>query len=231
MSNFIDKKYINSLITKGTKPTTEQLDTILEKAKSLKGLSHDEVALLIAADSSYTDKLLAAAGEVKQGLYKNRVVLFAPLYISNYCKNECSYCGYKHSNKFERHILDKGAIEAEVQALERLGHKRLALEVGEDLENCSFEYILEAIDTIYASGDIRRINVNLAATTIENYKKLHEKEIGTYILFQETYDEDAFRFYHKGPKGDYVRQLLAHHRAMQAGIEDVGGGVLFGLSD
>ncbi len=231
MRNFIDKKYITNLVNIKAKPTKKAIEDILEKAIKNKGLTHSEVALLISAPKEMNEAILDAAGKVKKGIYKNRVVLFAPLYISNYCKNECSYCGYKHSNKIGRKILTPAEIREEVKILEDLGHKRLALEVGEDMQNCSFEYILDAIDQIYAAGDIRRINVNVAATTVENYKRLHDKEIGTYILFQETYDQDAYRAYHKGPKGDYLRQLFAHHRAMEAGIEDVGGGVLFGLSD
>jgi 2-iminoacetate synthase len=146
--------------------------------------------------------------------------------------NNCAYCGYKNANKIARRKLTHFEIRKEVEALEKFGHKRLALEAGEDLDNCSFDYVLDAIDTIYSSGDIRRINVNVAATSVENYRKLKEKGIGTYILFQETYNEKVYRKMHiSGPKSDYERQLFAMHRAMEAGIDDVGGGVLFGLSD
>lgn len=206
---------------------------VLEKAINLKELTIEEIATLLNCQTEEEIQLLLeAAGEIKQKLYKNRIVLFAPLYVSDYCKNNCTYCGYRRDNDFKRRKLSKEEIISEVKALEQLGHKRLALEVGEDEVNFSFEEVLETIDAIYAAGDIRRINVNIAATTTENYKRLHQKDIGTYILFQETYDTDAFAKYHpQSLKGDYERQLYAMHRAMDGGIGDVGGGVLYGLSD
>lgn len=226
---FINKMEINELL----KVTNLDVDSILNKALNLEQLTYEEIATLLnVSDETNINKLLNVAGEIKHKLYKNRIVLFAPLYVSDYCKNNCHYCGYKRENQFKRRKLSREEIISEVKALEAMGHKRLALEVGEDELNFSFEEVLETIDTIYSAGDIRRINVNIAATTTENYKKLHAKDIGTYILFQETYDQDAYEKFHKGGlKGNYERQLLAMHRAMDGGIGDVGGGVLYGLSD
>lgn len=159
-----------------------------------------------------------------------------PLYISDYCVNNCLYCGYSHENQFDRRRLTMNEIREEVQILVEMGHKRIALEAGEDPINCNIDYVLEAIDTIYdmefKNGQIRRVNVNIAATTVENFKKLHDAEIGTYILFQETYHRETYETMHKsGPKSNYEYHLTAFDRAMEAGIEDVGGGVLFGLYD
>jgi len=230
---FINKKEINKILDECVDVSTSEVNEILEKALSYEELSNEEIAKLLQVEDNDTiQRMLEVAGQIKTDLYKNRVVLFAPLYISDYCTNNCTYCGYQRDNKFPRRKLTKDEIIAEVKELEKLGHKRLALEVGEDEFNCSFDYILQAIDWIYEAGDIRRINVNVAATTVENFKKLNDKEIGTYILFQETYDIDKYEEYHpKSLKGNYERQLYAHHRAMEAGIEDVGGGVLYGLSD
>ena len=233
MDNFINKEYINELLENAKNATEEQIGIVLNKAKNLKKLSHEEVAILLQIRTDeQTKNLYEAAGHIKNRLYGNRVVLFAPLYVSNYCTNNCTYCGYKRDNKFPRTKLNQQQISDEIKVLEKLGHKRLALEVGEDKINSNIDYVLDTIDWIYQAGDIRRINVNIAATTVENYKRLKEKEIGTYILFQETYDKDAFEKYHpKSLKGNYERQLYAHHNAMEAGIDDVGGGVLFGLAD
>ena len=233
MNQFINQDYINNLVEQSTLTTKEEIIEIIEKGKKLNGLSHQEVAKLLSIeDESLLNILLQAGNEIKTKIYGNRVVLFAPLYISNYCKNNCVYCGYKTINKIARKKLTKEEIINEVRVLEKYGHKRLALEEGNDDINCSFEYVLEAIDTICSTGDIRRINVNIAATSVENYRRLKEKGIGTYILFQETYNQDVYEKMHvSGPKSDYERQLYAMHRAMEAGIDDVGGGVLFGLSD
>ncbi len=177
------------------------------------------------------------AGEIKNSIYGNRVVVFAPLYVSNYCVNNCKYCGYKRDNKFARKRLTREEIQNQVKVLERMGHKRLALEAGEDPVNCDIDYILEAIDAIYTTenenGAIRRINVNIAGTTVENYKRLKDANIGTYILFQETYHKPTYEVMHpKSLKGDYDYHLYAFDRAMEGGIDDVGGGgVLFGLHD
>lgn len=233
----INHDVINELLEKGEKYSESEILEILEKAKNLEGLAHIEVAkLLNVDDDELLNKIYDVAGEIKRKIYGKRVVIFAPLYISNYCVNNCSYCGYKCSNKFERRELTFDEIREEVKILEDLGHKRLALEVGEDNYNCPIEYILESIDTIYSTenknGNIRRINVNIAATTLENYKRLKEKNIGTYILFQETYHKPTYTKVHPNSvKGDYNYHLTAFNRAMEAGIDDVGGGVLFGLSD
>jgi 2-iminoacetate synthase len=234
---FINHEYINEVLEKGKESNREEILNILEKAEELKGLTHIEIAkLLNTEDKDIMQKVFETAGRIKRKIYGKRVVLFAPLYISNYCVNNCTYCGYQCKNKFNRKKLTQDEIRQEVRILEDLGHKRLALEVGEDDYNCPIEYILESIDTIYSTenknGNIRRINVNIAATTVENYKKLKDKEIGTYILFQETYHKPTYEAVHPDSiKGNYDYHLTAFDRAMEAGIDDVGGGVLFGLSD
>lgn len=213
------------------------IDDILSKAKERKGLSHREALVLL--DCTLEDKnkeIYALAEQIKKDFYGNRIVLFAPLYLSNYCVNGCVYCPYHYKNKhIRRKKLSMEEIKREVIALQDMGHKRLAIESGEDPVNNPIEYILEAVDTIYnvkhKNGAIRRVNVNIAATTIENYKKLKEAEIGTYILFQETYHKKNYEELHpKGPKHNYAYHTEAMDRAMQGGIDDVGLGVLYGLS-
>ncbi|WP_105618871.1 [FeFe] hydrogenase H-cluster radical SAM maturase HydG [Vallitalea okinawensis] len=234
---FINHPYINELIeeTKGT--TKEEIQKVLDIAKEKRGLSHKQIATLLNIDDDeQLQMLLEIAGEIKDSIYGNRVVVFAPLYVSNYCVNNCKYCGYKRDNKFPRVKLTREEIQREVMLLEKMGHKRLALELGEDPVNCDIDFTLDAIDAIYSTknenGAIRRINVNIAATTVENYKKLKEANIGTYILFQETYHQPAYEYMHpKSLKGDYNYHLTAFDRAMEAEIDDVGGGVLFGLAD
>ena len=176
------------------------------------------------------------AGEIKESIYGKRIVMFAPLYVSDYCVNNCVYCGYKNCNTFKRRRLTQEEVAQEVKILEKMGHKRLALELGEDPVNAPIEYVLECLDTIYKTqnrnGEIRRVNVNIAATTVENYKKLKKANIGTYILFQETYNKPSYEAMHpKSLKGDYNYHLTAFDRAMEAGVDDVGAGVLFGLAD
>ncbi|SMB96675.1 iron-only hydrogenase maturation protein HydG [Desulfonispora thiosulfatigenes DSM 11270] len=176
------------------------------------------------------------AGMIKESIYGNRVVVFAPLYISNYCVNNCVYCGYQRTNDFTRRRLTMEEIQEEVKILEKMGHKRLALEAGEDPVNCDIDYVLDAINAIYntenENGAIRRINVNIAATSVENYQKLKKQDIGTYILFQETYHKPTYEKMHPNSiKGDYEYHLTAFDRAMEAGLDDVGAGVLFGLYD
>ena len=233
----IDRDAIFQLLEEGKKVTREQILDILERAERKEKISHLDIArLLHIEDEDLTKKMFEVAGKIKENVYGNRVVLFAPLYVSDFCVNTCVYCGYKRENKFNRRKLTMDEIRKEVMILEEMGHKRLALEAGEDPVNCDMEYILEAIDTIYdtytKNGKIRRINVNVAATTVENYKKLNEKGIGTYILFQETYDEEVYKRVHpKCLKGDYDYHTTSFDRAMEGGIEDVGAGVLFGLSD
>jgi 2-iminoacetate synthase len=230
--NFINQLEIDNLFTTSQSVSPNELDAILKKAEELKGLTYTEVVKLLNIDDEEgLVKIFRVAKKLKEVIYGNRVVIFAPLYISNYCVNNCTYCGYKRDNKFERKKLALHEIREEVRILEKNGHKRLALEVGEDPRNSNIDYVLNAIDEIYAAGDIRRINVNIAATTTENYRRLKEKELGTYILFQETYNKEIYKKLHpKSLKGNYTRQLYAHHKAMDAGIDDVGGGVLFGLA-
>ncbi|MGL6114003.1 MAG: [FeFe] hydrogenase H-cluster radical SAM maturase HydG [Cetobacterium sp.] len=235
--NFIDHEYIYSLMNNSKNITESEIDNILDKAASKKGLSHSEVAALFQIkNENQRKKLFEIAHMLKESIYGNRIVVFAPLYVSNFCVNNCTYCGYKRENEFERKKLTREEIQTEVKLLEKMGHKRLALEAGEDPINCNIDYILEAIDAIYSTkfenGAIRRINVNIAATTVENYKKLKNAQIGTYILFQETYHKPTYEAVHpKCLKGSYEYHLNAFNRAMDGGIDDVGAGVLFGLAD
>lgn len=212
------------------------IDEILEKARQLKGLSHREASVLLACQlEDKNQEMYALAEQIKKDFYGNRIVMFAPLYLSNYCINGCVYCPYHAKNKgIARKKLTQEEIRAEVIALQDMGHKRLAIEAGEDPANNPIEYILESIRTIYSiqhkNGVIRRVNVNIAATTIEEYKMLKEAGIGTYILFQETYHKESYQKLHPtGPKSNYDYHTEAHDRVMEAGIDDVGLGVLFGL--
>ena len=209
---------------------------LLEKAKLRKGLDHREASVLLACeDEGLVNEMYALAERIKKDFYGNRIVMFAPLYLSNYCVNGCVYCPYHLKNKhIARKKLTQEEVKSEVIALQDMGHKRLAIEAGEDPVNNPIEYILECIDTIYGikhkNGAIRRVNVNIAATTVENYKKLHDAGIGTYILFQETYHRESYeRLHPTGPKHNYAYHTEAMDRAMAGGIDDVGLGVLFGL--
>lgn len=209
---------------------------ILEKAKKRKGLSHrDASVLLMCEDEELNQQIYSLAEQIKKDFYGNRIVIFAPLYLSNYCVNQCVYCPYHLKNThIARKKLTQDEIRKEVTALQDMGHKRLAIEAGEDPVNNPIEYILECIDTIYSvhhkNGDIRRVNVNIAATTVENYRRLKDAGIGTYILFQETYHRESYeRLHPAGPKHDYTYHTEAMDRAMEGGIDDVGLGVLFGL--
>jgi 2-iminoacetate synthase len=209
---------------------------ILAKAKLEKGLSHREASVLLAcAIPKLNEEIFALAKKIKDDFYGDRIVLFAPLYLSNYCVNGCVYCPYHAKNKhIARKKLTQEDIKREVIALQDMGHKRLALETGEDPVNNPIEYVLESIKTIYSikhkNGAIRRVNVNIAATTVENYRKLKEAGIGTYILFQETYHKESYEQLHPtGPKHNYAYHTEAMDRAMEGGIDDVGCGVLFGL--
>lgn len=211
---------------------------IINKALDYKGLTAEEVAVLLEVeDAALLDAMYAAAKKVKEAIYGKRIVLFAPLYLSSFCVNNCVYCGYKRSNKEQlRKRLTMEEIQREVEILESLGHKRLAVEAGEDPKNCPIEYVTDAIKAIYSirdgNGSIRRVNINIAATTIEDYQKLKAAEIGTYILFQETYKRDRYAELHpSGPKHDYNWHTTAMDRAMKGGIDDVGIGVLYGLYD
>ncbi len=218
------------------KTDRELITAIIEKAKAYKGLSHREASVLLACElEDKNEEVYALAKKIKQEFYGNRIVMFAPLYLSNYCVNGCVYCPYHLKNKhIARKKLTQEEIKAEVIALQDMGHKRLALETGEDPVHNPLEYVLESIKTIYSikhkNGAIRRVNVNIAATTVENYRKLKEAGIGTYILFQETYHKESYEKLHPtGPKSNYAYHTEAHDRAMQGGIDDVGLGVLFGL--
>ena len=234
---YINHEEVYKLLEEGKKATRADIVSILEKAREKKGLSHKDIAALLQLeDKELEEEMFKVAGEIKKSIYGKRVVLFAPLYISDYCVNNCVYCGYKKCNSFNRRKLTQDEIKEEVKILEKMGHKRLALELGEDPVNAPIDYVLESLDTIYKTqnenGNIRRVNVNIAATTVENYKKLKEANIGTYILFQETYHKPTYDVMHPNSlKSSYEYHLNAFDRAMEAGIEDVGGGVLFGLSD
>ena len=233
----INEQFIYETLEKNKNVPKEALLNIIDKGSKLQGLTYDEIAAILQNDDEEVTKaLFKAAGEIKNKIYGNRVVMFAPLYISNYCVNSCKYCGYQACNQFDRKKLSQEEIIQEVKILEQMGHKRIALEAGEDPNNCPLDYVLEAIDTIYSvktnDGNIRRINVNVAATTVENYKKLKDRDIGTYILFQETYHRPTYEVMHTDClKGNYEYHLTAFDRAMEAGIDDVGAGVLFGLYD
>lgn len=214
----------------------ELIDQILQKARKAKGLTHREASVLLACDDEEkNEEIFQLAQKIKKDFYGNRIVLFAPLYLSNYCVNGCVYCPYHAKNKhIPRKKLSQDDIKKEVIALQDMGHKRLAIEAGEDPVNNPIEYILDSINTIYSikhkNGSIRRVNVNIAATTVENYKKLHDAGIGTYILFQETYNKESYEKLHPtGPKHNYNYHTEAMDRAMEGGIDDVGLGVLYGL--
>ena len=226
------------------KHNVELIDAILEKARPRRengvlhctGLTHREASVLLACEiPEKVDAMLRLAEEIKLEFYGNRIVIFAPLYLSNYCVNGCLYCPYHAKNKtIPRKKLTQEEVRAEVIALQDMGHKRLAIEAGEHPTENPIEYILECINTIYSiqhkNGAIRRVNVNIAATTVENYRKLHDAGIGTYILFQETYHREGYEYLHPtGPKSDYAYHTEAMDRAMEGGIDDVGLGVLFGL--
>ena len=233
-----DEEILESLkYASENKNNKKVINEILEKAKNYKGISHREaLALLDCELEEENKKIEELAMEIKRKFYGNRIVMFAPLYLSNYCVNGCVYCPYHHGNKhIARKKLTQEDIKKEVIALQDLGHKRLALETGEDPVNNPIDYVLESIKTIYGikhkNGAIRRVNVNIAATTVENYTKLKEAGIGTYILFQETYNKESYEKLHPtGPKHDYAYHTEAMDRAMEGGIDDVGVGVLFGLN-
>ncbi|MBM7855559.1 2-iminoacetate synthase [Desulfohalotomaculum tongense] len=240
VADFIDENKIYRDLEEARNYSKEEIKEIIEKARRAKeaqALAPREVAALLQTeDEELLNLMFEAAKEVKEKIYGNRLVLFAPLYVSNYCINNCVYCGYRRDNKFERRKLTMEEVAEEVKVLEELGHKRLALEAGEHPTECPIDYILECIDTIYKvklkNGSIRRVNVNIAATTVEDYARLKEIGIGTYILFQETYHRETYgRMHPSGPKMDYDWHTTAMDRAMTAGIDDVGLGVLFGLYD
>jgi 2-iminoacetate synthase len=234
---FIDHSAIENTLKLAAESSEAAIEAVLVRAELGSPLNQLDIATLLEIQSDkHMARLLSIAGAIKDRIYGNRIVVFAPLYISDHCVNDCVYCGYKRTNTFERKRLTREEIQQEVMLLEKMGHKRLALEAGEDPVNCPIDYVVDAIDAIYTTkndnGAIRRINVNIAATTVENYTKLKEASIGTYILFQETYHQPTYeRMHPKSLKGDYLYHLTAFDRAMEAGLDDVGAGVLFGLAD
>ncbi|WP_407314382.1 [FeFe] hydrogenase H-cluster radical SAM maturase HydG [Desulfosporosinus sp. SB140] len=238
--DFIIDEEIRNSLNEGTDKAKDKdlVRAILDKAKTCQGLTHREAAILLNIDDkNVIEEMFKTAKEIKETIYGKRIVLFAPLYISSYCVNGCVYCGYQACNKnLKRSKLTMEQLEEEIRVLESLGHKRIVIEAGEDPVNCTMDYIIEVIKKIYslkfANGSIRRININVAATTVENYKRLKDAEIGTYTLFQETYNQKVYEEMHPtGPKHDYNWHTTAMDRAMEAGIGDVGIGVLYGLYD
>jgi len=236
-TSFINHNYIKDLLEDAKFADDAGISQSLAKAKDGKPLSHKEIASLLKTNNpDHLSRIYEIAGSIKKRIYGNRIVMFAPLYVSDFCVNRCLYCSFNHLHNFKRSRLTMDELREEVKILEMMGHKRLALEAGENDSEASIDYILECIKTIYdmkfENGEIRRINVNIAATTTENYRKLKSAGIGTYILFQETYHESDYNQVHiAGPKKDFIWHLNAFDRASDAGIDDVGGGVLFGLSD
>ena len=237
-ADFLDESLIAHLLEKGAKVSSGDALKITDKARQAQGLTPEETAVLLqSTDDEVLHAIYRAAREVKEKIYGKRLVFFAPLYISNYCVNGCAYCGYRRDSKvIKRRRLSQEEVRLEVFSLEEMGHKRLAVEAGEDPVQCPIEYVLDTIKTIYSvkekTGSIRRVNVNIAATTVENYRKLKDVGIGTYILFQETYHRETYAKMHPaGPKRDYDWHTLAMDRAMEGGIDDVGLGVLYGLYD
>jgi len=234
---FINQAYIEDLLSSARNTPVTDIDAILDRAESMSGLKHQDIAaLLMCEDERQLARMFAIAGKIKEHIYGNRIVMFAPLYVSDHCVNSCTYCSYNCRHQFNRKKLTMDEVREEVRLLEKMGHKRIALEAGEHDGLCSLDYILECMRTIYdmkfENGAIRRINVNIAATTVENYRALKQAEIGTYILFQETYHRPTYEQVHPtGPKGNYDYHLTAFDRAMEGGIDDVGAGVLFGLAD
>ncbi|WP_058301274.1 [FeFe] hydrogenase H-cluster radical SAM maturase HydG [Gorillibacterium timonense] len=239
-ADFINDQEILATLEEAKKKALDRkyLLRLLEKARECKGLSHREAAVLLEVmDEELLEEIYRSAKVIKEKIYGNRIVLFAPLYISNYCVNNCEYCGYKHSNsEFVRRKLNMEELADEVRILQELGHKRLVVEAGEDPVNCDIDYVVDAIKTIYSvkvdNGSIRRVNVNIAAASVEDYRKLKDAEVGTYILFQETYHRPTYAALHKqGPKHDYDWHTTAMDRAQMGGLDDVGVGVLYGLYD
>lgn len=238
-NEFIDDGEVRASLAEGQtlSQQTGEIDRILAKAATCNGLTHREAAVLLALDDDATlEKMYHLARQIKETIYGKRIVLFAPLYLSSYCVNNCKYCGYRCANDIGRHQLTQDELRAEIRALESMGQKRLLLEAGEDDRRCPIDYVLECIKTIYAekfkNGAIRRVNVDIAATTEENYRKLKEAGIGTYLLFQETYHKPTYQAMHSGPKANYEWHTQAMDRALLGGgLDDVGLGPLYGLYD
>ena len=239
MRDFIDDNRIQSELEGAKNPERKQVLDIINKARELKGLSIGETAALLQMeDADLVGELLQTAREIKEEIYGNRLVIFAPLYIANYCSNNCLYCGFRADNKeLKRVALGMDQIAREVKALQHEGHKRLLMLCGEHPKRSSLDYFIEAIQTAYAvrterGGEIRRINVEIAPLKVDEYRRLKAAKIGTYVLFQETYHHETYRVMHpRGPKSDYLWRLSAMDRAIEGGIDDVGIGALFGLGD
>ncbi len=232
----IDERNIHKILEETKKPQSAIILKILEKASKKKGLMLKEVGFLLnTEDPKLIEKMFLVSGKIKREIYGERLVFFAPLYLSSFCINDCDYCGFHCRNQSPRKKLTLGEVREQVKILVSMGHKRLLLEFGEHPVKNPIDYVVDVIKTIYNTklnrGEIRRVNVNIAATSVENYRKLKAAGIGTYQLFQETYHRETYDRLHRGPKADYERQLFAHDRAMEGGIDDVGLGVLFGLYD
>jgi 2-iminoacetate synthase len=232
----IDEKEIFEILERTNDIRSNQVENIIEKAKRGEGLDLEEVSVLINIDNDeMIEKIKKAAHEIKMAIYGPRIVLFAPLYVSSFCVNDCEYCGFHRRNTALRKKLSLEEAKQQAEILEDMGHKRLLLEFGEDHGENPIDYVVDVIKAIYSTkkgrGSIRRVNVNIAATTVENYRKLKEAGIGTYQLFQETYHRSTYEKLHRGPKADYNRQITAMDRAFSGGIDDLGIGVLFGLYD
>ena len=234
IKDIINEDKIFGILKKTKRPNFGEVVKILDKAKKKKGLNLEEIGYLLNTNNQeLIERMFKVANQIKNEIYGERIVFFAPLYISNFCVNDCEYCGFHQRNPAMRKKLTLKEVEKQVKILEDMGHKRLLLEFGEHPSENPIDYITNVIKTIYNTksgrGEIRRVNVNIAATTTENYKKLKAADIGTYQLFQETYHQETYEKIHNGPKADYKRQLFAHNKAFKAGIDDVGLGVLFGL--
>lgn len=236
VKDIIDEQQIFDVLEKTRKADDEKILEILNRALNKKGLTLEEVGYLINTENSeLIEKMFETAHKIKWEIYGERLVFFAPLYVSSFCVNDCEYCGFHCRNRVPRKKLTLQEVQEQVKILEDMGHKRLLLEFGEHPIQNPIDYVVDVIKTIYKTksgkGEIRRVNINIAATTVENYRKLKAAGIGTYQLFQETYHQESYKKLHNGPKADYERQLFAHNRAFEGGIDDVGLGVLFGLYD
>lgn len=232
----INQEKIFDILEKTKGASNDQVEKIIEKAKKCVGLDLEEVGILVnASDEKLIEKMQQAAHKIKMAIYGPRLVLFAPLYVSSFCVNDCEYCGFHSRNTAPRKKLSLDEVRQQVEILEDMGHKRLLLEFGEDPKECPIDYVIDVIKTIYATksknGSIRRVNINIAATSEDDYKKLKKAGIGTYQLFQETYHKPTYEKLHCGPKADYERQITAMDHAFAGGIDDLGVGVLFGLYD